>query len=165
MTNGEKIVKAAMLWIGAHHRNGQMTRYIAIDCALMYLACLEDAGLVEKGSIYIKPYSAEWYLHHSDEKMLQYFEQICDEVPEDNLQPGDALLYQFGRCIGHAGIYVGNGLSIHALALEDSVILCDMNDAKLLYPNGKPRLRKVMRFNREKYEKHRLDGTLGDRRE
>lgn len=145
MDDGEKIAKAAMEYLGTPHMNMQKVKGRGIDCGMLLIASLEDAGLVKKGSIKIKPYSGEWALHHSEEWFLHYVEEYCEKVPQDDMKPGDFLLYQYGRCISHGGVYVGNNTICHA-CIDFGVILSDLNDVQFLGPHGKSRLRGVYRY-------------------
>ena len=58
---------------------------------------------------------------------------------------GDFLMYQFGRCVSHGGIYIGNNQIIHAV-IDQGVILSDLNDVMFLDAYGKSRLRGIYRF-------------------
>lgn len=145
MTNGEKIAKAAMDYLGTPHVNGQKVKGKGIDCGMLLIASLEDAGLVAKNEIKIKPYSSEWALHHSDEWFLRYVETYCKKVPLSDLKAGDFLLYQYGRCISHGGVYVGNNTICHA-CIDLGVILSSLDDVQFLDAKGHSRLRGVYRF-------------------
>jgi cell wall-associated NlpC family hydrolase len=143
MTNGEKIVAAAMAWLGTPHINQARIKGIGVDCGMLLIGSLEDAGLVPANSIHIEPYSNEWHLHHSEEWFLRYVEQYCVKV--DDMLPGDFLMFQFGRCLSHAGIYIGKNMLIHAV-IDQGVILSSMNDVMLYDAHGRYRLRGIYRF-------------------
>ena len=72
MTDGERIVEAAMPWLGTPHVNQARVKGIGVDCGMLLIGALEDAGLIDKGAIKIQPYSNEWHLHHSEEWFLSY---------------------------------------------------------------------------------------------
>lgn len=150
MTIGDKIADDAYTWLGTPHVNQARVKGIGVDCGMLLIGCAEDVNAVDKGSVKIKPYSNEWHLHHSDEWFLKYVQEYCEEVPAEDMKRGDFLLYQFGRCISHAGIYIGGGRIIHAV-INQGVIMSDLNDVMFYDAKGRPRLRKVYRFSREKY--------------
>ena len=104
-------------------------------------------GTVKKDSISIEPYSNEWHLHHSEEWFLSYVQKYCDEV--ETMQPGDFLLYQFGRCISHGAVYVGKGRVIHAY-IDRGVVMTDLFDVMFFDAKGRSRLRGIYRFNKKK---------------
>lgn len=145
MTDGEKIAAAAMPWLGTPHVNQARVKGIGVDCGMLLIGAIEDAGLIEKGVIEIAPYSNEWHLHHSEEWFLSYVKKYCVSVTEADMAIGDFLMYQFGRCVSHGGIYIGNNQIIHAV-IDQGVILSDLNDVMFLDAHGKSRLRGIYRF-------------------
>ena len=145
MTDGEKIAAAAMPWLGPPHVNQARVKGIGVDCGMLLIGALEDAGLIEKGAIEIAPYSNEWHLHHSEEWFLTYVKKYCAPITEADMAIGDFLMYQFGRCVSHGGIYTGNNQIIHAV-IDQGVILSDLNDVMFLDAHGKSRLRGIYRF-------------------
>ena len=159
MTEGERIAQAAIRWLGTPHVNGAKAEGHGIDCGMLLIASLEGAGLVNKDEIKIKPYSNMWQLSHSEEWFLGYVQAYCDKIPEAYLEPGDFLLYQFGRCISHGGVYVGNNTICHA-CVEQGVILSSLDDTMLYDAHGKSRLRGVYRFSEKKREEVREHGFI-----
>ena len=155
--NGDKIAQAALRWLGTPHINMARVKGRGVDCGMLLIASLEESGVVEKGSIPIKPYSNEWHLHHSEEWFLHYVQTYCDKV--STLETGDFLLYQFGRCISHGGVYVGKNQICHAV-IEKGVILSDLNEVMFFDAHGKNRLRAIYRFNPWKYRKEVAHGDI-----
>lgn len=145
MTDGENIAAAARTWLGTPHVNQAMVKGIGVDCGMLLIGALEDAGLIDKGAIKIAPYSNEWHLHHSEEWFLSYVKKYCIPVTETDMAIGDFLMYQFGRCVSHGGIYVGDDQIIHAV-VDQGVILSDLNDVMFLDAHGRSRLRGIYRF-------------------
>lgn len=145
MTNGENIAAAARTWLGTPHVNQARVKGIGVDCGMLLIGALEDAGLIDKGAIKIAPYSNEWHLHHSEEWFLSYVKKYCIPVTETDMAIGDFLMYQFGRCVSHGGIYIGDNQIIHAV-IDQGVILSDLNDVMFLAAHGRSRLRGIYRF-------------------
>ena len=145
MTDGEKIAAAARSWLGTPHVNQARVKGIGVDCGMLLIGALEDAGLIDKGAIKIAPYSNEWHLHHSEEWFLSYVKKYCIPVTETDMDIGDFLMYQFGRCVSHGGIYIGDNQIIHAV-IGQGVILSDLNDVMFLDAHGRSRLRGIYRF-------------------
>lgn len=145
MTDGENIAAAARTWLGTPHVNQARVKGIGVDCGMLLIGALEDAGLIDKGAIKIAPYSNEWHLHHSEEWFLSYVKKYCIPVTETDMAIGDFLMYQFGRCVSHGGIYVGDDQIIHAV-VDQGVILSDLNDVMFLDAHGRSRLRGIYRF-------------------
>lgn len=140
---GRKIANAALEYLGTPHVNQAKVKGKGVDCGMLLIASLEDAGAVQKDSIEIAPYSNEWHLHHSEEWFKGYIEKYCDKVEE--LQEGDFVLYQYGRCASHGAVYVGNGIVCHAL-VNHGCVLTEMDDVMFLDAHGKSRVRGFYRF-------------------
>lgn len=149
MTTGEKIAKSAMEWLGTPYINNSMVKGIGVDCSYLLVAAFINSGVMKPDRLHIENYSNEWHLHRSEEKYLKYVQQIADEVPMDKpLQVGDLLLYQYGRCISHGAIYVGDGLVIHSF-VDLGVILSKLDDTLFYDAKGRSRLRAVYRYREE----------------
>lgn len=144
--SGKDIAKAACEWIGTPHVNNAKVKGIGVDCGMLLIAALEDSGTIKKDDIKIKPYSNEWHLHRDEEWFKSYVEQYCDKV--DDLQVGDFLLYQYGRCVSHGAVYIGNDTVVHAL-VDRGVILSNINETIFLDAKGKSRLRGIYRYRGE----------------
>lgn len=144
--SGKDIAKAACEWIGTPHVNNAKVKGIGVDCGMLLIAALEDSGTIKKDDIKIKPYSNEWHLHRNEEWFKSYVEQYCDKV--DDLQVGDFLLYQYGRCVSHGAVYIGNDTVVHAL-VDRGVILSNINETMFLDAKGKSRLRGIYRYRGE----------------
>lgn len=142
--DGKKIAQASLGWLGTPHINAARVKGKGVDCAKLCMAAVEDAGLMPMGTIQAEGYSNEWHLHQSGEKMLEYFRKYCS--PVEDLQPGDFLLYQYGRCISHAAVYIGNDTVCHSL-VNHGVILSNINDVMFLDAKGRSRLRGIYRYN------------------
>lgn len=141
--NGNAIAKAAMEWLGTPHINNAKVKGIGVDCGMLLIASAEDAGVIEKDSVKVKPYSNEWHLHRDEEWFRSYVEQFCEKV--DDLQVGDFLLYQYGRCISHGAVYIGNNTVVHAL-VNRGVVLSNMNETMFYDAKGNSRLRGIYRY-------------------
>lgn len=143
VNQGEKIAEAAKKWLGTPHVNNAKVKGIGVDCGMLLIAALEDSGTIKKNDIKIKPYSNEWHLHRDEEWFLHYVEQHCEKVTD--LRVGDFLLYQYGRCISHGAVYIGNNMVVHAL-VNQGVIMSNMDETMFYDAKGRSRLRGIYRF-------------------
>ena len=141
---GRKVAEAAKTWLGTPHVNGARVKDKGVDCGMLLIGSLEDAGVMERNSMEITPYSNEWHLHHSEEWFLSYVKSKCRKVRKP--RPGDFLLYQYGRCISHGAVYVGDGRVVHAV-VRQGVIMSDTNEVQFVDAKGNSRLRGIYRYN------------------
>ena len=69
----------------------------------------------------IDPYPHDWHLHNNNERYLHGITQHATRI--DTPQPGDILLFKFGRCVSHAGILLScRQRVIHAYARHGVII-------------------------------------------
>ena len=143
--DGRAIAAAAQGWLNTPHVNNAKVKGVGVDCGMLLIGALEDAGVIKKDEIAVKPYSNEWHLHHSEEWFLFYVQTYCDKITLRDLRPGDFLLYQYGRCVSHAAVYCGKDAVCHAL-VGQGVVLSDINDVMFYDARGRSRLRGVYRY-------------------
>jgi len=69
-----------------------------------------------------RPYAPDWMLHRSEERYLGFIFDRTKEV--DRPQPGDVMVFRYGRCYSHGGIVTcANPVTIiHAFAASGKVI-------------------------------------------
>lgn len=145
MNNGELIAQTALTWIGTPYANNAMAKGQGVDCAMLVIGVLEECGLLQPNQIKVEHYSNEWHLHRNEEKFIKHLELFAYEVDADDIQVGDFVLYQYGRCISHGSIYVGNNMVAHAY-VDMGVILSRIDDTLFYDSKGKHRMRKVYRY-------------------
>ena len=141
--NGRKIANAALEYLGTPHVNQAKVKGKGVDCGMLLIAALEDSGAIAKDSIKVEPYSNEWHLHHSEEWFKSVVETYCERVHE--LQEGDFILYQYGRCVSHGAVYVGDNNVCHSL-IGKGVILSNMDEVSFYDALGQSRVRGYYRF-------------------
>ena len=69
-----------------------------------------------------RPYPPDWHMHQLGQRYLEHVLSVCYEVDEP--QPGDIVLYHFGKCISHGAIVVEWPTIIHSY-IHQGVILQD----------------------------------------
>ena len=79
-----------------------------------------------------------------EEWFLSYVKSKCRKVRKP--RPGDFLLYQYGRCVSHGAVYIGDGRVVHAV-VRQGVIMSDTNEVQFVDAKGRSRLRGIYRYN------------------
>lgn len=127
MTIRHQICAEALTWVGTpYHHHGRI-RGVGVDCLNLLAAVYSAVGLVEVGEL--GHYSQTWHHHRSEELMAEGISRYMRRV--DAGQPGDAVVFRFGRTHSHAGILIGDGRFVHAYARRNgngSVIVSDMDE-------------------------------------
>ena len=81
------------------------------DCLMLLIAVYAAAGVVP--DIDIPFYPPDWHLHRGAERYVEGLLRYAREVAAPP-QPGDAVLFKFGRCFAHGAIVVAWPRLIHA---------------------------------------------------
>lgn len=92
----------ATTWLGTPWRHAARVRGVGVDCAQLLIAVYSQAGLIDEFDP--PPYAID-HMMHSGEPL---FERLCRQLgrPVDQPQPGDVVLWQFGRSFSHGGVVI-----------------------------------------------------------
>ncbi len=94
------VVATARSWVGTPYHNCADLKGVGVDCGMLLVRVFCDTGLVEPFDP--RPYPPDWHLHRSTERYLAFIYERGKEVAA--AQPGDVVVYRFGRCYSHGGI-------------------------------------------------------------
>lgn len=114
MTEAESradVCTRALSWQGTpwHHR--ARLRGVGVDCAQLLIAVYSEAGLFD--AFDPGDYPIDSMLHSDREIFRGWCERYGRQVPAP--QPGDAVVWKFGRCYSHGGIVLDwPGRVLHA---------------------------------------------------
>lgn len=122
----QAVVAEARTWLGTKHIHQAAVKGAGVDCAFLLVRVYHAVGLIPV--IDPRPYPRDWHLHRSDERYLGWVEQYADRV--ETPEPGDVVLYQFGRCVSHGGIVVDWPTIIHSYSGVGCTL--DKGDAEFL---------------------------------
>lgn len=94
------VVAEARRWIGTPYHHAADIHGAGVDCGMLIVRVFVDTGLC--AAFDPRPYPADWHLHRSEERYLGFVFDRCREV--DAAQPGDVVVFRYGRCYSHGGI-------------------------------------------------------------
>lgn len=118
-----RIVSLARAWIGTPYHPAADIKGVGVDCGMLLVRVFVDVGLVP--AFDPRPYATDWHLHRGEERYLSFVLAACDERDDpQETQPGDILVFRFGRCWSHGGIVSTTAplCLIHAFAAAGCVI-------------------------------------------
>lgn len=139
----EDAINEAMTWIGTPHHNEARVKGAGVDCGQILIAVYEKVGVLPVKACQPEHYPPDFALHRGEEKYLHWIQKFCDVVEGEPL-PGDIAVFQYGRCVSHAGIIMGNNKIIHSYR-GLGVIVSDLNEAIFYDMKGNNRLRGIYR--------------------
>ncbi|MGP0008545.1 MAG: hypothetical protein ACLPIG_07535 [Methylocella sp.] len=114
------VVAEARSWVRTPYHHCADVKGAGVDCGMLLVRVFVDTGLCEPFDP--RPYAPDWMLHRSEERYLGFIFDRTKEV--DRPQPGDVMVFRYGRCYSHGGIVTcANPVTIiHAFAASGKVI-------------------------------------------
>ena len=122
-STADRIVAEALRWCDTPYHHCADVRGVGVDCAMLLVRVFVDAGLVEPFDP--RPYPPDWMLHRDEERFLGWVSRVAD--PVETPQPGDVVIYRFGRCFAHGGVLDTPTTMIHADRDAGRVERCDLS--------------------------------------
>jgi len=136
----EQITSEARTWEGTAYHNRAELKGVGCDCIGLIIGVAKNTGLL-RGDYSPGYYSADWHLHKNEERLVGEVEAFgCTAVPLDDRQPGDLLLFQFGRVCAHSALLLEDEQVIHAVRDFGKVVITGLRG------EWSARLRRVYRF-------------------
>jgi cell wall-associated NlpC family hydrolase len=131
-----QVVAEALSWIGTPYRVAQRVkgREGGVDCLTFVVEVFGRCGFDTRFRRRIPFYPQDWHLHRDDERYLRGVLEYSREIPGPP-EPGDIVLFRFGRCFAHGGIVTLWPMIVHAWN-GAGVIPADASQALL---GGRPR--------------------------
>jgi cell wall-associated NlpC family hydrolase len=138
-----QLAEQVKTWVGTGYQHRGTTRF-GCDCTGLIIGCLRELGCL--GHYQLRQYPFQWNLHaeHGD-YICEECEKIADAVPCIDPQPGDIVVFRFGKCRAHAGVITEAPIFVHALS---TVRLCCY--ASLTGRQWENRWERTYRLNGEK---------------
>ena len=132
------VVAEARSWIGTPYHNCADIKGVGVDCGMLLVRVFVDLNLCPPFDP--RPYPVDWHLHRSEERYLGFIFDRGAETAQP--QPGDVMVFRYGRCYSHGGIVTAAAplRIVHAyyqarMVIEDEVL----RNAVLADPARKPR--------------------------
>lgn len=105
----ERILIEARSWIGTPYHHKGRIKGVGVDCGgLLY----EVYGKFYPLKPFPESYPADWAMHRGAELYLDFISEYVLEVREP--QPADIVVFRYGRCFSHGGIWTERNTVIHA---------------------------------------------------
>ena len=124
----QAVVAEALNWCGTPWHHAAAIKGVGVDCAQLPRAIFNAFGAEIREN---DRYPRDWHLHRSEERFLQFMLEYCVEIEEEKLLPADLILWRIGRCFSHAGIYIGDGKVVHAIASERTTRVSGVDEGRL----------------------------------
>ena len=121
----QAVIAEAHSWLRTPyvHRGG--LKGVGVDCGMLLIEVFATVLELERPDV--GNYSADWFLHRDEPVYLDWLSKFADKRRGlDVIEPGDILMFNFGRHAAHGAIVVSEDLMIHAYRLHRNVELCEI---------------------------------------
>ena len=115
----ERIVAEARSWLGTPYHHAARVKGAGVDCAMLLAAVYEGCDLI--APVAFDRYPPNWMIHRDGERLLDVVATRAHEIEEPG-QPGDLVLYRFGRAFAHGAIVIIWPTIIHALQGSGAIL-------------------------------------------
>ena len=132
-----EIVRAAKEWLRTPYHHLAKVKGCGADCAMFPLAVYQECGVLPADFVPPK-YSMQWHLHRSDELYLETLApftreyHIWPDLPASAPQPGDFVVFKFGRTFSHGAIVIEWPIIIHSYIPHGVQLGNALQDGELL---------------------------------
>ena len=123
------LVAGARAWLRTPWHHNACVRGAGVDCAQLVKAVYVGAGVLPDFDV--ADYPIDFMLHQNDERLCDAIEGAGGRRVEAP-QPGDVVVWQFGRSFSHAGIVVEwPAVVVHAFRPWGGVVETSADAAQL----------------------------------
>ena len=112
------VVVEALTWLGTPYRHMGRIKGVGTDCAMLPAEVYAAVGVIPPQAIAYYP--LDWHLHQGAPLYLDRVLMHAREITVDQIQPGDLVLWKYGRAWAHGAIVISWPDCIHA-AINGSV--------------------------------------------
>lgn len=123
MTTRAAIVGEALTWLGTRYHHRARCKGAGVDCAQILIGIYSACGLVKPFET--DAYPRDWMLHRTEDRFRDYVRQYADQIPLEEVQPGDVALYLVGHCYAHGAVIIAWPKLLHADSRYGAVTLAE----------------------------------------
>ena len=126
------VVAEALTWLRTPWHDKGRVKGVGVDCAMFLAGVFETCCLIPR--IEPKHYPRDWAMHRDEKLFEEWVAKFGRKV--DAPQPGDVVLYQFGRVFSHGAIVIDWPRIIHADRRAGMVTLAEGDQDWLCKASG-----------------------------
>jgi len=122
----DRVIQEAKSWLKPFTpwKHGIAVKGYGADCLQLVVEIAKAMDWLPKDFKTTK-YAQDYALHNDISILKKGLADYCTEVPLEDVEVGDVLIFTYGRCANHAGICMGNGKMIHS-HIQNGVTVVDI---------------------------------------
>lgn len=117
----QAVVAEAKSWLGTPYHHMARKKGVGVDCAMLPAEVYAACGMIPAQDVTFYP--ADWHLHRGTQRYLERVLDYAQEINQDQVQPGDLVLWRFGRAWAHGAIVEAWPDCIHAHRIAARVVM------------------------------------------
>lgn len=104
-----RVGRIALEYLATPFHDNAEVKGAGVDCATFLKCVFQDAGLI--APFKLDHYSAQFFLHSSEERYIGWVEKFAHEIVESDAKPGDIVLYKVKNalCFCHGALIIEPG--------------------------------------------------------
>lgn len=119
----KQVIAEAMTWLDTPYHHQADIKGAGCDCIFLIVRAYHACGLIP--DVDPRPYPADYMLHGNADRYLDGVLQFAHQV--DKPQPGDVVLFRFGRVTGHGALVLDWPRIVHAYLPMGKVVITDVS--------------------------------------
>ena len=124
------IVSEALSWLETPFHHAARLKGCGVDCANLLVGVFAAVGLAP--NVALADYPQDWHIHNDEPRFLQILAQYADQLPDgEPAQPGDIVMFKYGRHAAHGAIVIAWPQVIHAWKDVGRVVLTEADSGPL----------------------------------
>jgi cell wall-associated NlpC family hydrolase len=96
------LVREAESWLGTPYRSGADVKGAGVDCGMILVRSFVDTGVLPPFDP--RPYPEQWHVNQSEERYMGWVLKMGHEITEEQIKPGDVVLFKYGQCFAHGAM-------------------------------------------------------------
>jgi cell wall-associated NlpC family hydrolase len=108
------VVAEAKSWLMTPYHHKAAVKGAGADCAMFPLAVYRAVMPARFEGLVVPTYPHDWHQHKDLPIYRDVVASLAHSIAPEVLQPGDFVLYRFGRVESHGAIALGEGMLIHS---------------------------------------------------
>jgi cell wall-associated NlpC family hydrolase len=101
----QAVLTEALTWKGTPFRGHSCLKGCGVDCGQLVYGVYRACGLIPEIEL-PRDYSLQIAQHRASTEYVDIVSQHFREIPEEEVQPGDLVIYKLGLAYGHAALVI-----------------------------------------------------------
>jgi cell wall-associated NlpC family hydrolase len=112
----QEVVTETKSWLGTKYVGWVAIKGYGADCGQLIFGIYRNCGFISPDIYLPKDYSLQVAQHQASTEYIDIVNTYMREISQDEVLPGDVVVFRLGLAFAHAGIVINYPSIIHTLA-------------------------------------------------